>query len=338
MQAFELREHLHFYQHSLGQKVVMASLVGLNGSSYRQPGVRMLIAKDGTMSGALSGGCVEQEIVASAYSVFESGISKVISYDGRYRLGCEGLLYILIEPFEITPDAILILLSSLETRQPIHIQSFYKKGTTITGAFYSIITIDDNSKPIQLNHLKHSQKEELIVFEQTVQPGHQLIIIGAEHDAQKLNANAALLGWDVVILASAKDPRTVADFPGAKQVIATQPETFDYSIIDTRTSVVLMTHNYAYDLKYLLRLKELHIAYIGILGSKKRKSNLENDLLEHAPDIEIEFLDTLHSPAGLNIGAVTPQEIALSIIAEIMQIKKQEEATIKTPTIKSSLS
>ena len=82
-----------------GIKSVLATVVALDGSSYRRPGVRMLILEDGKMIGAVSGGCVEKEVLLQSESVFKTGQSKVMTYDGRYRLGCEGVLYILIEQF-----------------------------------------------------------------------------------------------------------------------------------------------------------------------------------------------------------------------------------------------
>ena len=86
-----------------GLKSVLATVVHLEGSSYRKPGVRMLILENGKMIGAVSGGCVEKDILRQSDTVFKSGVSKMMTYDGRYRLGCEGVLYILIEPF--LPDS-----------------------------------------------------------------------------------------------------------------------------------------------------------------------------------------------------------------------------------------
>ena len=87
---------------ALGIKNVLATVVDLDGSSYRHPGVRMLLSSTGKMIGAVSGGCVEKEVLRSANSVFETGKSKIMTYDGRYRLGCEGVLYILLEPFKVS--------------------------------------------------------------------------------------------------------------------------------------------------------------------------------------------------------------------------------------------
>ena len=97
----------YFDAKSKGLKSVLATVVALDGSSYRKPGVRMLILENDTMIGAVSGGCVEKDILRQAQSVFQSGQAKMMTYDGRFRLGCEGVLYILIEPFEPNEDCII---------------------------------------------------------------------------------------------------------------------------------------------------------------------------------------------------------------------------------------
>ena len=97
-----------------GLKNALVTVVDLDGSSYRKPGVRMLISEDSKMIGAISGGCVEKEILVRCKSVFDKNEPKIISYDGRYRLGCEGILYILIEPFFISSEFMKIFLTQFQ--------------------------------------------------------------------------------------------------------------------------------------------------------------------------------------------------------------------------------
>ena len=94
-----LKAHLSYHEHN--HKVVLVTLVSLNGSSYRKPGVRMMITESGQMIGAVSGGCVEKEIKLQAQEVFQTNKPKMMTYDGRYRLGCEGILHLLIEPMAL---------------------------------------------------------------------------------------------------------------------------------------------------------------------------------------------------------------------------------------------
>ena len=135
----------------------------------------------------------------------------------------------------------------------------------------------------------------------------------------------ALLGWEVDVVTSINDPKEMKDFPGAKSVIVTTPEVFLTDKIDSECAVVLMTHNYAQDLRYLLRLKDCKLPYIGILGSVKRRQQLQNDLFDYIENLDESLLESIHSPAGLNIGAITPEEIALSILSEILTIKRDRE-------------
>lgn len=309
-----------------GKKSLLASVVDLDGSSYRKPGVRMLLTDDGSMVGAVSGGCVEKEVFRRAQSVFATGESKVMVYDGRYRLGCEGSLYILIEPFFVSDELKKEFFESIEDRNVFEIQSFFKKEDDAVGNFGSLINLSKNktysfsasfnSKPLD---------KSLKVFSQTLPPCFKLLIIGGEHDAVKLCKMAALLGWEVDIVTSISDLKEVKDFPGAKSVVANTPEAFVTDKIDSECSVVLMTHNYAQDLRYLLKLKDCKLSYIGVLGSVKRRQQIQNELFDYIEDLDESLLDSIHSPAGLNIGAVTPEEIALSILSEILAVTRNRK-------------
>lgn len=313
------------------KKSVLATVVDLEGSSYRKPGVRMLITEEGTMVGAVSGGCVEKEVLRRAQSVFSSGESKVMVYDGRYRLGCEGSLFILIEPFFVSEALKTAFFHNIENRKSLNIESYFKKEDDAIGHFGSVITFNNSAFKFNDAFLPKQKNEGLKHFSQNLPPCFKLLIIGGEHDAVKLCKMASLLGWEVDVVTSMSDPKELKDFPGAKQVIASTPEVFNTSKIDSECSVVLMTHNYAQDLRYLLKLKDCELAYIGILGSVKRRQQLQNELFEYIEDLEESFIESIHSPAGLNIGAVTPEEIALSILSEILAVNRgREPFSLKT--------
>ncbi|WP_299273327.1 XdhC family protein [uncultured Psychroserpens sp.] len=307
-----------------GLKNVLATVVFLEGSSYRKPGVRMLISENGSMVGAVSGGCVENEVKRRAQSVFRDDKPKIMTYDGRYRLGCEGLLYILIEPFYITDSFFKAFQTQLEYRNTFKIDSYFKKEDDVFGDFGTIIQFNDNSKFMFRETFKSQDSKTIQVFSQELKPSLRLLIIGGEHDAVKLCTIANSLGWEIDIITSIKDPKSLSDFPGAKSVTAQTPEIVDLKI-DNETVVVLMTHNYVLDLKYLIKLEPLQPKYIGIIGSSKRRNQLQNELLNYVSELSEEFLETIHSPAGLHIGAITPEEIALSIVAEILAIVRRTE-------------
>lgn len=306
-----------------GVKSVLASVVALDGSSYRRPGVRMLILENGNMVGAVSGGCVEKEILLQSQSVFKTGESKIMTYDGRYRLGCEGILYVLLEYFN--PDEVFFTEFSncLKSRNTFELFSYYIKREGIFSGIGSNVKINDTVFSISGNN----QKEEstLSVFKQSMTPCFKLVIIGAEHDAVQLCQLAAIMGWEVVIIAGSKEYKTIKNFYGATEFYSVTPENFETNGIDNQTAVVLMTHSFAIDLRYLVTLKGTNPSYIGILGPTKRRDDLLSQFLEYCPDIEDALLDCIHGPAGIDIGSETPQEIAVSIIAEILAVTRQKE-------------
>ncbi|MDD7915870.1 XdhC family protein [Polaribacter sp. MSW5] len=149
--------------------------------------------------------------------------------------------------------------------------------------------------------------------------------MGGEHDAVKLCKVAATLGWEIDVITSAKDSKQLKDFPGANSVIGNTPETIEFTNIEENTAIVIMNHSYVQDLKYVIELAKHNPRYIGILGAPKRRERLFNELFEFVPDIAYEFLDHIYTPAGLHIGAQTPEEIAVSIVAEILSVIRKKE-------------
>ncbi len=307
-----------------GVRNALATVVYLEGSSYRQPGVRMLICEDGKIIGALSGGCVEKEVKLRSESVFKEGISKVIAYNGRYRLGCEGILYILIEPFFVSEEFISDFQKILEKREEFKIQSYFQPQDDVKGNFGSIIKFSNNARYQFNSNFFIENLEKTQEFIQLLKPRTKLLIIGGEHDAVKLCRLSGLLGWEVNVITSVKDQKSLADFPGASSVIAQNPEVAELKI-DSETAVVLMNHNYVQDLKFLLKIIDDLPQYIGILGSGKRGNQLQNDLFHYRENLTEEVLSAIHSPAGLNIGAITPEEIAVSIISEILTVLREKK-------------
>lgn len=310
-----------------GIKTVLASVVALDGSSYRKPGVRMLILDDNKMIGAVSGGCVEKEILRQSQEVFSTGQARMMTYDGLYRLGCEGILYLLLEPFSPSDQLIKLLQKSLFERQSFEIRSYYEKKEGFHSAIGSILKFSDKAiypvyVPIDSEPIF---SDSLPTFCQVMPPCFQLLIIGTEHDAVQLCLFATHTGWEVTIIGSPKDPRSLNDFPGAKTVLSLDPSELDQVTVDEQTAIVTMTHNYASDLRYITGLKDMDLLYLGVLGPKSRREKLLSALIENDPEIDTGFLDKIHGPAGLNIGSETPQEIAISIVAEILSVMRKQE-------------
>lgn len=296
----------------LGKKAVLVTVVALDGSSYRRPGVRMVISEHGDYVGTVSGGCVEKEILWQSQSVFQSGIAKIMAYDGRLRIGCEGILHILIEPVFITEELLNNFESVLRDRQTFSMNVYFYK---IVGEFRNqgtLITLKGNTFSVNPT-FNGNMIEDQEHFSQLFNPLFQLYIFGAEHDAVQLCQEAKLLGWEVTIVASPEESKSCDFFPGATSLISPSIADLDISVLDEQTAVVLITHSFNKDVQYLLAMKDTLPAYIGLVGSIKRRERVLSTILEYCPDISTGFLDQIYGPAGIDIGAESASEIAISI-------------------------
>lgn len=316
----------------LGQKAVLATLVAVEGSSYRKEGVRMLVLENGKTVGAVSGGCVEKEIIKQSQSVFISGVSKMMTYNGRFRLGCEGTLYLLLEELKISENIQAKIQHCFTCRKTFELKSFYNLNENSKNLGTVVMFNDGDfgflSKPVK-------EDESLFFYHQKMNSCFQVYILGTEHDAQDLSLLASNLGWEVIIIAPINSQKKIDSFSGATDFLNMESEEVGELIMDEETAVVVMTHNYAKDLSYLRILKNKNPVYIGLLGAIKRKEQLLSALIEEDFDIKEQFLNKIHGPAGLNIGAVTPQEIAISILAEIISVVKEKNSVCLKDVITS---
>ncbi|HBB35243.1 MAG TPA: xanthine dehydrogenase [Cyanobacteria bacterium UBA8803] len=348
LQAFE-------QTNQLGQSIALATLVKAQGSTYRRPGARMLMTSQGQMVGSLSGGCLEGDVYEQAQEVMASGKPIVVQYDTMsdediiwgLGLGCNGIVQILIERVEEESpfNPLAFLAKCIKCRQlGVLATVFYVEGqlkaqvgsrlmvypdrtinTNIADADL-VAQISDDSLPALDN--KHSTIKayplatgQAEVFIEVIQPPVPLMIFGAGHDAVPLVRLAQELGWYVTVVDSRAGDSTKERFPNAHEVILGRPETIGDRIqLDNHTMAVVMTHNYLHDLELLKILLSSSVKYLGILGPKNRTEKLLQDLKEQGTIPTEQQLQRLYSPVGLAIGADTPEEIALSIVAEIQAV------------------
>ncbi|MBC2840559.1 XdhC family protein [Robiginitalea sp. SC105] len=306
----------------IGQQSVLATVVDLDGSSYRRPGVRMLLLENGAAFGAVSGGCVEKEVHRQAREVFETGIPRMMTYDGRFRLGCEGTLYILLEPFEPGDSFLDAFQERIANRLPLELTTTYRREDGAREGLMTQLITPGGNHPAGKGKKAHGNLE----FRQVLPPRLRLELFGGEHDTVQLSGLAAQAGWEVCVTVAADESKNRDYFPGASDFRSVIPEQWEAPEMDRQTAVVLMTHSYTKDLKYLLRLSGARPGYLGILGPASRRERLLSDLLDRMPEPDDEFFGQIHGPAGIDIGAETPQEIALSILAEILAVARQKDA------------
>lgn len=342
----EIADILKAYRQALkeGKKTALATVVMVEGSSYRRPGARMLITEDGILTGAISGGCLEGDALRKALSAIVQQENKLITYDTTdeedakigVQLGCNGIVRILFEPVtdleELNPIAILSALHDLREeavvatlfsleggKHPGTCMIYRKQGclsnVEIEGLSQAAAEVWQNKSSAFCNYpFKEGQLQAFLEF---VRPAVSLVIAGAGNDAQPLAEVAYLLGWEVTVVDGRPTHAAAQRFPNAHRILVAKPEQVLPQIcIDNQTAFVLMTHNYNYDLSLLKTLLSTEAVYIGSLGPKKKLIRMLDELDLHTE----ENLGRVHGPVGLDIGAETAEEIAIAIVAEIKSV------------------
>jgi xanthine/CO dehydrogenase XdhC/CoxF family maturation factor len=338
-----------------GKQTALATVVHVQGSSYRRPGARMLITVDGQLTGAISGGCLEGDALRKALLVMARKEPMLVTYDTTDEddaklgvgLGCEGIIHIVIEPIlPEQPDnpiqllktisaqrqhAVLVMLFSLNDRREVQPGTCLLQipGGTVTtrlnnDALQQALTADAKTAFVnQVSATKTyvSEGKQFTAFIELVKPAVSVVIIGAGNDAIPVAQMAHILGWQVTVADGRPAYATAERFPTANRVLVTKPDAVAAQVaIDAQTVFVLMTHNYNYDLKVLRQLINKRISYIGMLGPRKKLVRMLDELKTEGIEPTAEQLATVYGPVGLNIGAENAEEIALSIIAEIKAI------------------
>lgn len=273
----------------------------------------MILADDHSFAGALSGGCVEKEVIRRAEHVFKTGTSLTFTYDGQYRLGCKGVIHILLEKLESQMlEAWIAQVKEYHThRKP------FKQGISQAenGAYASWYEFDGNriSCSSLTSERLHTQSREII-------PQRQLVVIGSEHDSAQLALLGAHSGLKVHRIVGKKFP--IPPEQDLYQMHSLSPEELPAHIsLDAQTALVLMTHTLSTDFSYLQYILPYPLQYLGVLGPPQRKEELLSQFMEHFPDQSFDYVDQIekmYGPVGLNIGGRTPEEIAVSVLAEVI--------------------
>lgn len=353
----EINDILKSYREALsnGKKTALATVVKVEGSSYRQPGARMLVTEDGMLTGAISGGCLEGDALRRALLAINQKHNKLITYDTSdesvqefsVQLGCNGIVYILFEYIDDSDlnNPIKLLEKSAESRDACVIATRFSlnRNADQIGTFLLYRGIDDGDS--ENEDLKFSLQDVLqnrtsalndFIFEDTKQsvllqyiPSPvSLLVVGAGNDAKPVVTIADLLGWEVTVGEGRITHATTKRFPEAKKVIvAKAEELLNDFIVDDRTFVLLMTHNYHYDLQVLKLLLQTDCSYIGTLGPRTKLLRMISDLNDEGIIVTDQDMKRIYGPIGLDIGAETSEEIALSAISEIKAVMESRKGT-----------
>jgi len=313
---------------------VLATVVATAGSTYRKPGARMLIMEDGSYLGLLSGGCLEADMKIHAQEVLASGVPRAIEYDMRgpddilfgIGAGCEGAMRILLEPAGPgTPAAAALTAAGLATRagRPTSLVSVHESAALALGTHAAAPPLP--SGLIDAAALSLVQRESRAIdvqdggrrtraFVQFLAPPPHLLICGAGPDAQPVVSVARGLGWRVSVVDHRPAYALPKDFPGA-EVKLCDPRSLQREVAMAGChAAVVMSHHLASDTAYLRELAAAGVpGYVGLLGPEARRIRLAQELGSAAAQLE----SRIHGPVGIDIGAVTPEGIALAIVSQI---------------------
>lgn len=322
------------------QDVVLATVIETFGSTYQKAGARMFITKEGELIGLLGGGCFESDLLQQAKTVFETGKTKTVFYDMRspddviwgLGLGCNGAVKVCLQLLEvknnfsplnqiieaINANEAGVLICVYESEN-VNFSSSYNLFLPLSKLDFapeifaqSVLQTVTQKKPRLESHLLENQK--INVFYDFIEPPLQLLILGAGVDAVPLVQYAKILGWRVTVVDYRANYLKKLRFPQADMRLEIFPESLNEKLnLKAFSALVLMTHNVEYDRRYLNAIVDYDIPFLGLLGPSHRKDKLLQALGEDAAKIS----ERVFAPVGLDIGAETPEEIALSIMAGI---------------------
>jgi xanthine dehydrogenase accessory factor len=301
--------------HRAGEGAVLATVVETWGSAPRPVGGQLAISGTGEMAGSVSGGCVEGAVVVEAMDAVASGRAKMLEFgvsdDEAFAVGlaCGGRIRVWLEPVgSALPEALLAdLVSARAARRPVAYVVDTKTGARRLDPA--------EAHPDRFRADRSGMEEDGQSFVHVHNPPLRMIVVGAVHIAQALVPMARMTGYDVGLVdprpAFAQEPR----FPGERVVEDWPDEALDALGLDARTAVVTLTHDPKLDDPAILRALASDVFYLGCLGSTrthaKRVARLE------AAGITQDQIARIHAPVGLDIGARSPAEIAVSVLAQV---------------------
>ncbi len=334
-----------------GIKTALVTVVHVLGSSYRGPGARMLIDARGNLTDAISGGCLEGDALRKALSAIAQNKNRLVTYDTNNeddaafgaQLGCAGIIQVLFEPIDYAnannpiellkkisadrKETVLMTFFNVENKNALQLGTrFLMDGSIEKGIANNEKLRNDAARCLKLKKSSFKtfdfENVTTTVFFEFIPPPIALYIFGAGNDAIPLVQMSEILGWEVHIT-DGRGSHAKAERFGSTcsiNIIGFQNIHNSDIQIDEQTAIVLMTHNYSYDLAMLRLLLTKKVKYIGILGPKKKLDRILENLRSEGIVLTRAQRKSIYAPIGLDIGAETPEDIALSIVSEIKTV------------------
>jgi len=330
------------------EKCAIAQVVRVQDSSYRREGARMLVFESGVFEGGISGGCLEGDALKRSQFAILKQEPSIVTYDTSKEneigvgLGCNGIIDVLISPISEGSNTLTMLEKCVADRG-MHVIAtvtalsgktdgiqlgksyYYDKGTgSLEGCEHDGLRdflrqkLQDvlEKKKSKTYHFE-TERTKASVFLELIPPQYHLALYGDNYDVYPIIAMAALMDWEVSLVGNIQKLN--------KEKLRTVPNIYpkdgsERPNIDERTAIVLMAHDYKTDYTNLLELLQSPAPYIASLGPKKRFDKILMDFQSNGITLTAEQLQRIYAPCGLEIGANTPEEIAVSLFGEILSV------------------
>ena len=308
--------------------IVVATIIDSRGSTPRTAGSKMIVYGDGRISGSIGGGPIEGDVIEQALLVFDSKRARITSYDLRkdslgkdLDLICGGQMQVLLEYVDSGRENELLygrVSQKIEKEEPFHWKATIKEAD---GGIELDRFIQDSADTDPVAHLKtslHTSAEGLALVE-PVLPLHTAFIVGAGHVSREIAKLTRLIGMKTVIFDDRTSFANQSRFPEADKIYVCPQYTdiFEPFEITRNSCIIIVTRGHSYDKEVLGQALKTSAGYIGMMGSRKKRNTIYEALM--AEGCEAEALDRVHCPIGLPIKAETPAELAVSIVAELIE-------------------
>jgi xanthine dehydrogenase accessory factor len=306
---------------------VVATVVATRKSAPRPVGSKLIVTEDGKLEGSVSGGCVESDVFEAAQQVMEDGRPRLLTYgitdDMAFAVGlpCGGEIDVFVEPLRgrIDETAKRAVLFTVIDGDPLGAKLLVTEGGTTDGdgpPELARLAID----ALRRGRSHTIQLDERTVFADVFGPPPRLFVYGAVDTAEALCRAAKLLGWSTVVADARPRFATKERIPAADELLVAWPEdALAQQPPDTATAIFVLTHDDKFDLPMLTAAVKTDAFYIGALGSRRNQER-RRELLREAGLTEDE-LERISGPSGLDNGAESPAETALSMLAEALALR-----------------
>jgi xanthine dehydrogenase accessory factor len=326
---------------SRGRRCALATVVRISGSSYRRPGAKLLIEEDGQTRGGVSGGCLEADVREIALHVMRSGVSQLLHYDTGsddntvwgLGLGCNGSVDIFVQPAldSFVSTVLPLLRARFDKLETFAISTIVDGPSDVGRSFVVGESVDASgatgierevtrlaAAAIAAGRSSVDALDSKLVFTEVLKTPPRVIVCGAGDDARPLVAYASEAGFDLTVVDHRPAYLSLARFPSARRLLNLRPEG-DLGQLDvgSRDMIVIKTHSFLHDCEWVRVFLQTKAAYIGVLGPRARTEEILQRVGGGAND-------RVFGPVGLDVGADGPEQIAISIVAELLAVRTRQ--------------